>query len=401
MVKTVPTDIPAPRRLTPAIVCEEPFRIFFVLATVAGLAGTLAWPLHFLGWVTWYPGVIHARLMTQGFFGAFMVGFLGTALPRMLATPRLTAPEVGLLLGLHSALILAHTMARTAVGDTLFLLLLAALAGSLGTRVWRRNDVPPPGFVLVGLAFVCGATGTVLALFQDRLEDHFFWLYLRPLLQYHGFILLPILGVGGFILPRFFGLPSRQDFAESRNPPPGWTREALLALTVGIVIVGSFVMEAGGKPQLGSGLRFLSSTVYLYWQVPFFRSRVRGSSLALALRIAFLLLPTGFLAVALVPEYRVALLHLTLIGGFSVLTLCVATRVVFGHSGQQSALSGRLRWLTVAVALMLAGMLTRISGDYWPKILITHYSYGAALWAAGLAWWAIRVLPGIARPDPD
>jgi uncharacterized protein involved in response to NO len=392
---------PASRRLTFALVCEEPFRLFFPLAIVAGLVGALAWPLHFAGWVTWYPGVNHARIMTQGFFAAFMVGFLGTAMPRMLSAPRLTGFEVCLLFALHAALIVAHTFARTAAGDILFLLLLGALVASLGLRLLRRNDVPPPGFVLVGLAFLCGAAGTVLALLQDRLEDQFFWLYLRPLLQFHGFILLPILGVGGFILPRFFGLESRHNFPESRTPPVGWMREALLALAVGAVVLVSFVIEADGKPRLGSAMRFLVSAAYLYWQVPFFRSKVRNSSLALALRIAFLLLPTGFLAVALFPGYRVALLHLTLIGGFSLLALCVATRVVFGHSGQQAAFSARLRWLTVAVVLMLGGMATRISGDYWPKILVTHYSYGALLWAAGLLLWAIRVLPGIRRPDPD
>ena len=383
------------------MVFEEPFRLFFPLAIVAGVVGTLVWPLHFAGWMTWYPGVNHARIMTQGFFGAFMVGFLGTALPRMLSAPRLTGLEVGLLFALHAALIVAHTFARTAIGDTLFLFLLGALVVSLGFRLLRRIDVPPPGFVLVGLALLCGAAGTVLALLQDRLEDRFFWLYLRPLLQFHGFILFPILGVGGFILPRFFGLNSRHDFPESRTPPPGWTREALLALAVGVAILASFAMEADGKPRAGSALRFLLSAGYLYWQVPFFRSKIRNSSLALALRIAFLLLPAGFLAVTLFPAYRVALLHLTLIGGFSVLTLCVATRVVFGHSGQQAALSARLRWLTLAVVLMLVGMVTRISGDYWPKILITHYSYGALLWAAGLLLWAIRVLPGVCRPDAD
>jgi uncharacterized protein involved in response to NO len=368
---------------------------------VAGTIGVLLWPLHFAGWVTWYPGVNHTRLMTQGFFGAFMVGFLGTALPRMLSAPRLGGLEVGLFFALHLALITAHTFARTAMGDAFFLLLLGALALFLGWRVLRRNDVPPPGFVLVGLAFLCGAGGTGLALFQDQLEDHFFWLYLRPLLQFHGFILLPILGVGGFILPRFFGLASRQEFPESRTPPPGWTREALLALAAGVAILASFAIEAKGQPRAGSALRFLVSAGYLYWQVPFFRSKVRGSSLVAALRIAFLLLPAGFLAVTLFPAYRVALLHLTLIGGFSVLTLCVAIRVVFGHSGQQAALSARHRWLTLAVVLMLLGMVTRISGDYWPKILTTHYSYGALLWAAGLMLWAIRVLPAVRRPDPD
>jgi uncharacterized protein involved in response to NO len=388
-------------RVTLAMVCEEPFRLFFPLAIIAGLVGALVWPFHFAGWATWYPGVNHARIMTQGFFGAFMVGFLGTALPRMLSAPRLSGLEVGLLFGLHSALIVAHAFARTLIGDALFLLLLGALAVSLGLRLLRRNDVPPPGFVLVGLAFLCGAAGTVLALLQDRLEDRFFWLYLRPLLQFHGFILLPILGVGGFILPRFFGLDSRHDFPESRTPPPGWMREALLALAVGAAILISFAIEADGMPRAGSALRFLVSAGYLYWQVPFFRSKVRNSSLALALRIAFLLLPAGFLAVTIFPAYRVALLHLTLIGGFSVLTLCVATRVVFGHSGQQAVLSSRLRWLTLAVALMLVGMVTRISGDYWPKILITHYIYGALLWAGGLLLWAVRVLPGVGRPDPD
>jgi uncharacterized protein involved in response to NO len=387
--------------MTLPIVCEEPFRLFFPLAAVAGFVGTLVWPLHFAGWVTWYPGVNHARILTQGFFGAFMVGFLGTALPRMLSAPRLTVPEVGLLFAVHTSLIVAHAFARTAVGDALFLLLLGALVVSLGLRLLRRQDVPPPGFVLVGLAFLCGAAGTALALLQDRLEDQFFWLYLRPLLQFHGFILLPILGVGGFFLPRFFGLPNRHDFPESRTPPPGWIRQALWALVVGAAILVTFVIEAKGMARVGSALRFLVSAGYLYWQVPFFRSRVRNASLALALRIAFLLLPAGFLAVALFPMYRVALLHLTLIGGFSVLTLCVATRVVFGHSGQQAAFSARHRWLTVAVVLMLLGMLTRISGDYWPKILVTHYSYGALLWAGGLLLWAIRVLPSVRRPDPD
>ncbi len=324
----------APRRLTLAIVCEEPFRLFFPLAVVAGLVGTLVWPLHFIGWVTWYPGVNHARILTQGFFGAFMIGFLGTALPRMLSSPRLTSPEVGLLCALHAALIVAHALAQTTVGDALFLALLGGLGLSFGLRVLRRRDVPPPGFVLVGLALLCGASGTVLALMQERLEERFFWLYLRPLLQFHGFILLPSLGVGGFILPRFFGLPNRHDFPESRTPPPGWTRQALWALAVGVAILVTFAIEAKGMPRLGSGLRFLVSAGYLYVQVPFFRSQVRKSSLAFALRIAFLLLPAGFLAVALFPTYRVALLHLTLIGGFGVLTLCVATRVVFGHSGQ-------------------------------------------------------------------
>ncbi len=388
-------------RLAWGMVREQPFRLFFPLAVAGGLAGTLIWPLHVWGWVEWYPGVNHARLMAQGFFGAFVVGFLGTALPRMMGAPRLTGVEIALLWGGQAALLVAHSAGRTALGDGLFLGVMGVMGLGLGWRWAVRRDVPPPGFVLVGLAWVCGVGGAGLGLAQDRLEDQVFFLNLRPLLQFQGFVLFPILGVGGFILPRFFGLASRQEFPESRTPPPGWLREAGWGLFAGLAVLGSFGLEAAGWGRAGGALRCLVSAGYLYWQVPFLRSELKGSSLALVLRVAFLLLPAGFLAVALFPGYRVALLHQTLVGGFGLLTICVATRVVLGHSGQGGLLKGRLRWVTVAAGMMLFGMGTRMSGDYWPQVMLTHYGYGAIVWAGGLVWWAVRVLPSLRRPDSE
>ena len=63
----------------------EPFRIFFPAAVAVGLAGVSLWPLYALKLADFYPGTSHARLMACGFFGGFIVGFLGTALPRMLS----------------------------------------------------------------------------------------------------------------------------------------------------------------------------------------------------------------------------------------------------------------------------------------------------------------------------
>jgi uncharacterized protein involved in response to NO len=82
------------RSVTLATLCEEPFRVIFPSAAVAGLVGVLLWPLHLTGGMEWYPGVNHARIMTQGFFGGFMLGFLGTALRRLLSVPGLRAPEL-------------------------------------------------------------------------------------------------------------------------------------------------------------------------------------------------------------------------------------------------------------------------------------------------------------------
>jgi uncharacterized protein involved in response to NO len=63
----------------------------------------------------------------------------------------------------------------------------------------------------------------------------------------------------------------------------------------------------------------------------------------LAIRIAFVGIGAGFAAIAFFPEYRVALLHLTLIGGIAIITFVVATRVVFGHSGNLGLLQRRNR----------------------------------------------------------
>jgi hypothetical protein len=82
-----------------------------------------------------------------------------------------------------------------------------------------------------------------------------------------------------------------------------------------------------------------------------------------------------------------------------VITFTVATRVIFGHSGNSQLLLKPNRWFWVVVGMILFGMATRISGDFWPKIMMTHYTYGALLWAAAVLLWAVRVLPKIMVAD--
>lgn len=359
------------------------------------------WPLHFGKIIEHYPVPSHARLMAHGMFGGFIFGFLGTALPRMLSVPALTIPEVLLVFGLHLAMTAAHGAGKTAVGDTLFLTAVGAMTAALFVRFLRRKDMPPPGFVLVMLAFAGVAAGLVLSFIENRREISFFAMALERLLLYQGFILLPVLGVGPFILPRFFGLTSRHEFPESRIPPPGWMNKATGAASAGLLVVASFVVEAAGWPRAGYLLRLVTTAAYLLREIPVYRAEAKGNSLATALKIAFALLLLGLLTIALFPVYRVSLLHLALVGGFGIITFAVATRVVFGHSGNQALLSGPNRWLIVAVALMLLGMATRISGDFWPKILVTHYSYGAVLWGLGVLLWARYVLPKVGQADSE
>ena len=391
-----------PRRVTIGEVGKEPFRLFFPEGVLAGIVGVSLWPLHFGGLINLYPGQAHARIMAYGLFGGFIFGFLGTAMPRMLSAPPLGLRNVLLLLVLHLAMVVSFATQHIALGDGLFLVLLSLLAVLMFRRARHRRDTPPPGFVLVGLAFLCVFAGTLLAVFQPGGDEAgAYWVNLQRLLCYQGFVLLPILGIGPFILPRFFGLLSPHDFPESTAPAAAWKKKAALALGAGGLIVASFFMEVEGWFRTAHAVRFATTLIYLALEFPFHRAPKFSNALGASLRIAFAAIITGFIIIALWPAFRVSLLHLTLIGGFAVVTFTVATRVVFGHSGNLEKLRGGNWWMLVAVALMLLGMATRISGDFWPKIMVSHYNWGAVIWIAGVLVWSSFVLPKVFQADNE
>lgn len=381
---------------------REPFRVFFPWGVLAGITGVSLWPLYFSKILPMYPGQSHARIMAYGLFGGFIFGFLGTAMPRMLSAPALGVRNVLALLMLHIAMVVAFVFQKMFIADVLFLVLLLLFLGLMMLRLRKRQDTPPPGFILVGLAFLCVLTGAIIALFQPWMEEAgAYWIPLQRRLAYQGFVLLPILGIGPFILPRFFGLPSPHDFPEALVPSGAWMKKAALASSAGVLILFSFFVESAGWVRTAYVLRFGTTLLYLLLEFPFRLAPKINNALGLSLRLAFVALVSGFVLVAAFPVWRVGLLHLTLIGGFAVITFTVATRVMFGHSGNLEKLQRKNWWLIVAVGLMIFAMATRISGDFWPKILPTHYSYGAILWIFGVVLWAAYTIPKVLIIESD
>ena len=187
-------------------VCREPFRVFFPAAMLAGLIGVALWPLVLLGWTDQYPGPSHARLMVQGFFGGFIFGFLGTAMPRMVESRPFAARETFSLLALFLGNVLANTLGRNSLADGLFVAELALCVALLRGRCHSGRGLPPPSFGLVALAFASGVGGTALHLAGQRWPLGEPLELLARLLAYHAFVLLCVLGAGGFLLPRFLGL---------------------------------------------------------------------------------------------------------------------------------------------------------------------------------------------------
>jgi uncharacterized protein involved in response to NO len=381
---------------------REPFRLLFPQAVLSGICGVALWPFYFLHVVPFYPGQTHARIMAYGLFGGFIFGFLGTAMPRLLSAPPLGVRNVLLLSGLHLAMVTCFFSQRVFLGDCIWLALLLVFLALMLWRLRRREDVPPPGFVLVGLAFACVLAGACLAPFEPwREESGAYWITLQRRLSYQAFVLLPILGIGPFLLPRFFGLPSAHDLPSGLDASRIWRRKALLALGAGLLIIASIFIELAGWLRTAHALRFAVTLAYLALEFPFRRAPKFSNALGACLWISFAALVAGFLLIALFPAARVGMLHLTLIGGFAVITFTVATRVLFGHSGNLERLKLSNKWLLLAVGLMLFGMATRISGDFWPKIMATHYSYGAAVWIAGVLVWSWYALPKIFQREAE
>src|SRR5471030_1438664 len=149
--------------------CEEPFRLFFPIGLILGIIGVSLWPLYYAGLVTTYPGTAHARLMIEGFMASFIMGFLGTAGPRITSTRHFSRAELITLLTLDLLSAGLHFGGSSRVGDALFILCLVFFLFVIGKRFIQRKDSPPPNFALVGLGLVTGLAGTVLlAVFENE-----------------------------------------------------------------------------------------------------------------------------------------------------------------------------------------------------------------------------------------
>lgn len=381
----------------------EPFRLLFPVGTLIGIAGVLMWPLHFWGITKPYPGQHHARVMIEGFLTAFVLGFLGTALPRLLGIPKIRAAESACYATSLCIVALLHATGHTHWGDALFFftLLTFILALALRAAIFRQ-DVPPPAFVLVLLGIASALFGSAVAFIATFLPDTSAWLTtFAKLLLYQGFLLFPVMGIGAFLLPRFFGLPNRQSFPESLSLPPFWSHRAAFALFCGLVAMLGFTLEAAGLPRPGNALRALAVLGYFAKELPIHRAQFGGGSLALCLRVALAAISLAFVSMAIWPNHIFSLLHILFISGFSLLTFVVASRVILGHSGQSQKFRATLRPVLVMAGLVLLAAITRVTADWMPAVRTSHYAYAAIAWTIGVSLWAFFVLPSVRQADPD
>lgn len=388
----------------------DPYRVLFPLGLFLGIVGVLLWPLFVYGvWPT-YPAAAHARIMITGFAASFVLGFMSTALPHMLEAPRFTRLEVLCwVLGLLSASVF-YFFHRLLAGDAVFLIVLIIFAGRALARWPYRKDIPPPGFVGAMLGLLCAVSGVALQLADAALDLPDFVFLFSKLLLYQGFLLLPVLGIGAFILPVFMGydkkghkwripnppsvvveVRSLANGARVFNPPTAWWKEAATILGVALILIGSFALEASGSIQAGYILRIAVLLVYFSRYLPVHRRQKIGGALSWHMRWALIFILSGYALAAIWHTHYMAWLHVVFMTGFGLLIFGVAGRVILGHGGQQPLFKARWPSLWVVFGLIVLAMATRVSADWMPETRFNHYAYAALCWIPAAILWGIKM----------
>lgn len=368
------------------LVKNEPYRVFFPLGVLAGIYGVMMWPLWHAKWLAFSPLEAHTRMMVECFLGAFVLGFIGTAFPRLTGNRPWSGAECWLLLGLWGTVAACHGSGRVVLGDKVFCAMMVLMfAGMMGRWLWGNRDTPPPGFVLamagiLGAAVAAGylASAPVPGSPGDR------W---AKLALFQGFLLLPIMGIGPYVLPRFFGVSSSHSFDDSPRPPKGWCLLLAKAMVAGLLVVSGFALEVGGSPAAGQLLRAAVVLAWFALETPLLRIAKQSTTPGTAVRIALASMVAGLLCAAVFPVARVGSLHLFFISGLGLFTLAVGTRVVLGHADRHDLLAGKINWLRWVIGLAIVAALTRLTCDFIPKVAISHQIYAAWTWlAAALVW---------------
>ena len=377
----------------------EPFRIFFPLGVLFGISGVSLWPLYYLGIHTsFYPATMHGSLMVQGFLTAFVIGFLGTAMPRLTGTPPLSRWELRMLLALLIITAGLQIALKDFAGDCAHLALLVSFVTCMGRRLARRRNLPPPGFALVAIGFLNALIGGVLVVMLLWFPSS----VLAPvgkLLLVKGWLLLLILGVGGFLLPRFFGMPE-SEYPESPIPSAPWKSHARLAAATGLLITATILAEAQNwHTRLAVIVQCLAAGGYLLATVPLFSAKAPNVTLTLCLRAALVLLIAGLVFPLCWPLYRLAGQHLIFIGGFTLISFTVATRVVLGHSGGSHLFPAPLPFLRGAAALFAIATVLRVVADFLPVTRNHWLNAAAGAWMLAALVWARRILPRVRIAD--
>lgn len=349
-------------------------------------AGVVPWLLVAVGFAPGWPRQAHASMQIQGFLTCFAVGFLFTFIPRRLkASFPATWEAAPLLVGLPLVSVLSWA-GRERLAQLLWGLLILLVLGFAGRRMAPavRSQRVPPEFLWIPLSLLLAAAGPMSAALFAQTSPRV--AAIGATLVWQGLFGGLIIGIGVLLLPV---MTRGSSWPESAGSLRAWLLQAAGAA----LFFGSFPLEELGFTSEAYWIRGGVSLALLVFVGRIFRfPNMPGVHRELAWGACWFV-PVGFIGAALLPAHRLALMHLTYIGGFGLLTFAVGNHVLVAHCGQKERLGARPRRLIAFGAALVIAVAVRLLVAFDSTRLLLWVGVGAAVFIAGVVCWLSWTLP--------
>lgn len=374
----------------------EPYRVMFPLGAAYAVAGSLPWIAHGLG-LGAYPAALHRTWMMEGFELCFVVGFLLTSLPAFTRGERCRAWELHAAVGAALCVGAGGLAGFPPVAHGGFVASVVLLAVAAGRRVLGASLRPAEEFGFVGLGLLLAFAGGTLQLaaaagaWTDPAPN-----FASRLISL-GMMLSIVMGVGSLLVPTFIGIRDPLVIPGIAAAHERGGRRVLYG-AVALSLVSAFALEALGRPAAGAWLRAAAAAVMILWVWKLWRRPAHATVPAWTMWASGWFILLGLLIAAAVPRHTVAGLHVAFIGGYGLLTLAIASRVVISHGRRPASEEARLVRGPI-VGLFAGALILRVVVDAIPGRAAPHALAAAAvLWISGWLWWTWGMLPRVFAP---
>ncbi len=383
--------------------CREPYRVFFPLGILFGLTGVLHWSFYALEWSKTYSGFFHSSIQILAYMNCFVFGFLLTAMPRFAAIPHATPQEFFIFLSLMLGIFIFIVLGYWVAGELCFLGLLVFFIYFIGRRFAKREKsdnlktLPPVQLIWLPIAILHGITATVLLILsQLKIIPVWFASVGKPMIE-QGFLLSIVSGIGGFLVPRLLGI-SQATNASGTPMARKLLKENVLA---GAILFLSFFIEAAGMVVLAYGLRAIIATYFFISNGVLLRLPRQKDFFVQLIWLSIWMIVIGLWMVVIFPDYRVTMLHIVFIGGFSLMTFAVATMVILSHANEGEALRRPLWVLWIVGVGLLAALLKRLTIIFYPDSYFRFLNTAAFVWGLAALSWLCFIFPRIFKVPTD
>lgn len=377
----------------PGLQVPDPYRFFFPLGILIGLIGVSVWPLLAFGLITYPNPLWHIDLMLQGFLFAFILGFLLTALPRFSQTWPITKNELIMFLtvfigGNIGTLFGVLSMGRIAFWINLTLLFMFALR-----RFVRRKANPPPEFIFVGGGLLIGWIAAWMRADSYLPFSFGFSEMIGRRLITEGMVLMLVLGVAGKLAPMFFGFSKANPLIQLGKASSMKGKFLIFGAVLGTLIT-SFILDYGFEmTRLALYLRAAVTSIVFFGTMKIHRRPLEKGMLVQVLRWSNWAVWLALWGAAIHPQYRVEVLHVLFIGGFGMMILGIATRVILSHGKYSTETEKTSLRLGIAGWILFLSLVLRAVASLTGKYYFSMLGLAGILWMAGLVLWGLYFVP--------